>query len=42
MPQIYHNQKVLVTGGAQGLAKLSKDEINTALGNFDFDLSMKL
>ncbi len=42
MPQIYHNKKVLVTGGAQGLAKLSKDEINTALGNFDFDLSMKL
>jgi len=42
MPQIYHNDKLLVEGGAQGLAKLSKDEINTLLGNFDFDVSMKL
>jgi hypothetical protein len=42
MPQIYHNGKVLVEGGAQELAKLSKDDINTALGNFDFDVSMKL
>ena len=42
MPQIYHNGKVLVEGGAQELAKLSKDEINTAMGNFDFDISMKL
>jgi glutaredoxin len=42
MPQIYHNGKVLVEGGAQELAKLSKDDINTALGNFDFDISMKL
>jgi len=33
---------VLVEGGAQELAKLSKDEINTAMGNFDFDVSMKL
>jgi glutaredoxin 3 len=32
----------LVEGGAQELAKLSKDDINTALGNFDFDISMKL
>ena len=42
MPQIYHKGKVLVEGGAQELAKLSKDEINTAMGNFDFDISMKL
>ena len=42
MPQIYHNEKVLVEGGAQGLAKLSKDEILTAMGKFDFDTNMKL
>ena len=42
MPQIYRNGKLLVEGGAQELAKLSKDDINTALGNFDFDISMKL
>mgnify|MGYP005989172591 CR=1 FL=1 len=42
MPQIYHNGKPLVENGAQGLAKLSRDEINTLLGNFDFDVSMKL
>jgi glutaredoxin 3 len=42
MPQLYHDGKLLVEGGAQGLAKLSKDEIKTALGEFDFDISMKL
>jgi len=42
MPQIYYNGKLLVEGGAQGLAKMSKDDINVALGNFDFDISMKL
>jgi len=42
MPQLYHNGKLLVEGGAQGLAKLSKDEIKTALGEFDFDISYKL
>ena len=42
MPQLYHNGKLLVEGGAQGLAKLSKDAIKTALGEFDFDISYKL
>lgn len=42
MPQIYRNGKPFVKGGAQGLAKLTKDEVNTMLGNFDFDVSMKL
>ncbi len=42
MPQLYYDGKLLVEGGAQGLAKLSKDEIKTALGEFDFDISMKL
>jgi hypothetical protein len=42
MPQIYRNGKPFVKGGAQGLAKLSKDEVNTMLGKFDFDVSMKL
>ena len=42
MPQIYHNGKLLVEGGAQGLAKLTEDEIRTLTGEFDFDISMKL
>jgi hypothetical protein len=42
MPQIYHNGKVLVEGGAQELAKLTEDEIRTRMGEFDFDISMKL
>ena len=45
MPQIYHNGKVLVEGGAQELAKLTEDEIRTRMGDmgeFDFDISMKL
>jgi len=42
MPQLYHDGKLLVEGGAQGLANLSKDEINTKLGKFNFDISMKL
>ena len=42
MPQIYHNGKVLIEGGAQGLAKFTEDEIRTRMGEFDFDISMKL
>ena len=42
MPQIYHNDKLLVEGGAQGLAKLTEDDIRTRIGEFDFDNSMKL
>ena len=42
MPQLYLNGKLLVEGGAQGLANLSKDEIKTALGEFNFDISFKL
>ena len=35
VPQIYHNGKVLVEGGYNGLEKLSKTEINERLGNID-------
>jgi glutaredoxin 3 len=42
MPQIYHNGKVLVEGGAQELAKLSKDEISMRLGTYTFDTSLIL
>ena len=42
MPQIYHNGTVLIEGGAQELAKLTEDEIRTRMGEFDFDISMKL
>ena len=42
MPQIYHNGKLLVEGGAQGLAKLTADDLRTRIGEFDFDISMKL
>ena len=42
MQQIYHNGKLLVEGGAQGLAKLTEDDIRTRIGEFDFDISMKL
>jgi glutaredoxin len=43
MPQIYHNGKPLVEGGAQGLAKLTKEDIELKIGtfDFDFDISMK-
>ena len=40
MPQIYHNGKVLVEGGAQELAKLTEDEIRTRMGEFDFDIDL--
>jgi glutaredoxin 3 len=42
MPQIYHNDKVLVEGGAQGLAQLSKDEISMRLGTYTFDTRLVL
>ena len=42
MPQIYHNGKLLVEGGASGLAKLTKDDIRTRIGEFGFDTNMKL
>jgi len=40
MPQIYHNGKVLVEGGAQELAKLTEDEIRIRMGEFDFDIDL--
>jgi len=42
MPQIYHNGKLLVEGGASGLAKLTEDDIRTRIGEFGFDTNMKL
>lgn len=42
MPQLYLNGKLLIEGGAQGLKKYNKDDINVLIGNFDFDISMKL
>ena len=39
MPQIYNKDKPFVEGGAQGLAKLSKEQINEKLVDFsDFKL----
>jgi glutaredoxin 3 len=35
VPQIYHNGKVLVEGGYNGLEKLTKTELNERLGNID-------
>ena len=35
MPQIYHNGKVFVTGGAQGLQKLDEDTIRAKMGEID-------
>jgi len=32
VPQIYHQGKLFVEGGFQGLSKLSTDEIRTRLG----------
>jgi len=32
VPQIYHNGKLFVEGGFQGLSKLSTDEIRTRMG----------
>ena len=42
MPQIYFNGKPICENGAQGLAKMNEDEIRSAMGDFDFDISMKL
>jgi len=42
MPQIYFNGKPLVQGGADELAKLSENEINARMLNFNFDVSFKL
>jgi len=52
MPQIYYQGKLLVEGGAQGLAKLTEEEVSYKMGvidfdvndinNFDFDITMKL
>jgi len=35
VPQIYHQGKLFVEGGFQGLSKLSTDEIRTRLGLTD-------
>lgn len=42
MPQIYFNGKPICENGAQGLAKMNEDEIRSAMGEFDFDISFKL
>ena len=40
-PQIYHNGKLLVEGGASGLVSLSGTEIKERLGDLDFsDISL--
>lgn len=35
LPQIYLDNKLFVTGGWQGLSKLSHDELHGLLNNFD-------
>lgn len=35
MPQIYHNGKLLVEGGASGLARLDEDTIRARMGEMD-------
>ena len=40
MPQIYHNGKLLVEGGAQGLQLLSEDDIRTRMGETKFDIKL--
>ena len=40
MPQIYHNGKLLVEGGAQGLQRLSEDDIRTRMGETKFDIKL--
>lgn len=35
MPQIYHNGKLLVEGGASGLARLDEDAIRARMGEMD-------
>ncbi len=42
MPQIYHNGKLFVQGGAQGLMKLDEDTVRAKMGEIDFDVSFKL
>lgn len=37
MPQIYHNGKLFVEGGAQGLAKMAEDTIRVRIGGVDLD-----
>ena len=37
MPQIYHNGKLFVAGGAQGLAKMAADTIRVRIGGVDLD-----
>ena len=42
MPQIYFQGKPFVENGAQGLAKLTEDEIRTKMGDMNLDVSFKL
>lgn len=35
MPQIYHNGRLLVEGGASGLARLDEDTIRARMGEMD-------
>jgi len=37
MPQIYHNGKLLVEGGASGLAQLTEDDIRTRIGDLGLE-----
>ena len=37
MPQIYHNGKLFVEGGSQGLAKMAEDTIRVRIGGVDLD-----
>jgi glutaredoxin len=40
-PQIYHEGKLLIDGGCNGLTSLSANEIKERMGNFDLgDLSL--
>ena len=36
-PQIYHNDKLLVEGGCDGLRQLSKEEIKERMGDLGLD-----
>ena len=42
MPQIYWKGELFVENGAQGLEKLTEDQIRTKMGEIDFDVSFKL
>lgn len=39
MPQIYYQGRLLVEGGASGLAKLTEDEVSFKMGVIDFDVN---